>query len=99
MTQTKAISKLRAVDDDEQEAVSGGADRDWIKDGCSASMEEHSRCGSDDKCIWIDVTYSNYDHCPKGGNHEWKKYSLNLAPIRLLTQQGSVTGQASFHNP
>ena len=72
---------LEAVDDEELEAVSGGADRDWEKDGCSATVEEGSWCGSDDFCIWFDVTYCNYDPCPNGGNHNWKeitKYVLNL---------------------
>ena len=73
---------LETVDDDELAAVSGGADRDWIEDGCAATVEKGSWCGSDDFCIWFDVTYSNYDPCPKGGNHEWKekrKSVLNLA--------------------
>ena len=64
--------KLEDVDDDELEAVSGGADRDWEKDGCSASVEDGSWCGSDDKCKIWDVTYDNFDPCPKGGRHDWK---------------------------
>ena len=63
---------LEDVDDDELEAVSGGADRDWEKDGCSASVEDGSCCWSDDKCKIWDVTYDNFDPCPKGGRHDWK---------------------------
>ena len=33
---------------DELEAVSGGADRDWLKDGCAATVEPYSWCKSND---------------------------------------------------
>ena len=64
---------LEAVDDDELEAVSGGADRDWENDGCSASVEYGSRCWSDDYCTCVEVTYDNFDPCPEGGKHDWRK--------------------------
>ena len=63
---------LEDVDDDELEAVSGGADRDWETEGCSASVEYGSKCWSDDYCSLLSVTYDNYDPCPKGGRHDWK---------------------------
>ena len=44
---------LETVVDDEPEAVSGGADRSWEADGCSATVEEGSWCRSDDKCAWL----------------------------------------------
>ncbi len=66
---------LETVDDSELEAVSGGADRDWEKEGCSATAENGSWCGSDDYCVVYDVTYSNFDPCPKGGKHDWKLLS------------------------
>ena len=69
---------LEEVDDDELEAVSGGADRDWENDGCSATVEEGSRCWSDDKCTWLEVTYSNFDPCPKGGKHDWRKRGTGI---------------------
>ena len=63
---------------DELEAVSGGADRDWAKDGCAATVEPYgSRCGSNDECMIWDVTYSNIQqlfHCPHCGvelSAEW----------------------------
>ena len=63
---------MEAVDDDELAAVSGGADRDWEKEGCSATVEAGSWCGSDDACVWVDVTYSNIDRCPVDGyRHDW----------------------------
>ena len=44
---------------DELESVSGGSDRDWIKDGCAATVEINSWCGSNDMCYCWDVTYDN----------------------------------------
>ena len=42
---------------DELEAVTGGADRDWVTDGCAATVEPGSWCGSNDSCVVVDVTY------------------------------------------
>ena len=67
----KADPDLKKVDDDELEAVNGGADRDYLKDGCSSSTND-SWCWYNDNCSEIWTTYSNYDPCPKGGIHEWK---------------------------
>ena len=36
----KAAPELEKVDDDELEAVNGGADRDYLKDGCSSSTND-----------------------------------------------------------
>ena len=54
---------------DELEAVSGGSDRNWLTDGCSATVEIGSWCWSDDTCIRYDVTYDNLPshHCSKCG--------------------------------
>ena len=41
---------------DELDAVSGGEDRDWVADGCAATVNYGSWCGSNDMCYWIDVT-------------------------------------------
>ena len=64
---------LDAVDDDELAAVSGGADRDWEKEGCSATVEIDSWCGSDDTCFWFDVTYTNFENMCTYGHygHDW----------------------------
>ena len=57
---------------DELDAVSGGEDRDWVLDGCAATVEYGSHCGSNDMCYKFDVTY---DHeptsylCPNCGQH------------------------------
>ena len=54
---------------DELEAVSGGADRDWISDGCAATVEIGSWCWSNDSCYRFDVTYDHIPsyHCSKCG--------------------------------
>ena len=57
---------------DELEAVSGGADRDWTKDGCAATVEPGSWCRSNDKCSWFSVTYDNApenEKCSKCGSY------------------------------
>ena len=46
---------------DELEAVAGGADRDWLDQGCAATVEPGSWCWSNDNCVVWDVTY---DHAP-----------------------------------
>lgn len=61
------IAKTREQDGkelelDELDAVSGGKDRDWPTDGCAATVEPGSRCGSNDACWHFDVTY---DHMPE----------------------------------
>ena len=69
---------------DELDAVSGGEDRDWVLDGCAATVEYGSHCGSNDMCFKIDVTY---DHeptsylCPNCGQHMYlheREYTGNL---------------------
>ena len=73
---------LETVDDDELEAVSGGniftrpfdpPDRDYEKDGCAASVEYGSWCGSDDACTIYDVTYANKENACLIGvkGHDW----------------------------
>ena len=60
---------------DELDAVSGGADRDWKKDGCAATCEPSSWCGSNDQCFIWDVTYDNFwVCCPDGHAHEFKSH-------------------------
>ena len=46
---------------DEMEAASGGEERDWLTDGCAATVEPGSWCGSNDKCHRWDVIY---EHMP-----------------------------------
>ncbi|MCR5004796.1 MAG: hypothetical protein K6A77_02710 [Clostridiales bacterium] len=56
--------KDRELDLDELDAVSGGADRDWLTDGCAASVEPGSFCNTNDACWHFSVTY---DHEPVEG--------------------------------
>ena len=61
------------LDLNELDAVSGGADRDWVKDGCAATCEPLSWCGSNDYCMIWDVTYDNFwAKCPDGHDHVWQ---------------------------
>ena len=57
---------------DELEAISGGSDRDWLSDGCAATVDPDSLCWSDDYCIFIDVTYDNPPAkvCPYCGGYQ-----------------------------
>lgn len=49
----------KALSLDELEAVSDGADRDWLVDGCAATVEDGSHCRSNDKCIIGSVIYEH----------------------------------------
>ena len=43
---------------DELEAVGGGMeDRDFVEEGCAATVEPHSWCGSNDWCFLFSVVY------------------------------------------
>ena len=58
------------LDLEELASVSGGADRNWVKDGCAATCEAGSWCGSNDYCMIWDVTYDNFwATCPDGHDH------------------------------
>ena len=58
------------LDLEELDAVAGGWDRDWLSDGCAATCERSSWCGSNDWCNIWDVTYDHFwDVCPDGNRH------------------------------
>lgn len=66
---------------DELEAVSGGADRNWVTEGCAATVEYGSWCGSNDKCMVLDVTYDFQptEHlCPNCGKNMYKQNTISL---------------------
>ena len=79
---------LEAVDDDELTAVSGGADRDYGAQGC-ASTTKDGWCGSSDKCTFWTITYDNYDPCPNGGNHDWKRKKKTVWGVTEVYNQCS----------
>ena len=61
------------LDLNELDAVSGGADRSWTKDGCAATCEYDSWCGSNDFCYCFDVTYDDFwATCPDGHKHVYE---------------------------
>lgn len=77
---------LESVDDDELAAVNGGFDpfyifkkpfadpeRDFEKNGCAATVEYGSWCGSNDLCGTYEVTYTNTENmCAYGSKgHDW----------------------------
>ena len=65
-------SDKRKLDPDEMDAVAGGADRNWVDDGCAATCEDGSHCWTSDKCYWLDVTYNEFhDACVDGGHHDY----------------------------
>ena len=60
----------KKLDLEELDAISGGADRDWVKDGCAATCEVGSWCSSNDYCVIWDVTYDRFwTTCPDGHEH------------------------------
>lgn len=66
---------------DELEAVSGGADRNWVTEGCAGTVEYGSWCGSNDKCMVLDVTYDFQptEHlCPNCGKNMYKQNTISL---------------------
>ena len=66
-------NKSEKLDLDELDSVSGGADRDWKRDGCAATCENKSWCWSNDFCMVWDVTYDNYwVCCPDGHDHVYE---------------------------
>ena len=44
---------------DELAAFSAGEDRDWLRDGCAATVEGGSDCWGTDKCGLLPVTYKH----------------------------------------
>ncbi len=67
------ISRMREKDGkelslDELEAISGGEDRDWLVDGCAATVEaDPGLCWTNDACILVEVYYYNKPYkktCP-----------------------------------
>ena len=59
--EVQARSEMIQLDIDELESVTGGVHRDWLTEGCAATVEPGSHCGSNDSCWWFSVVY---DHEP-----------------------------------
>ena len=74
---------------DEMEAVSGGADRNWVTDGCAATVEYGSRCRSNDRCIYFDVTYDfqpTSTLCPNCGQNMYLQNTINHSSTKYEEQ-------------
>ena len=61
---------------DELAAFSAGEDRDWLRDGCAATVEGGSDCwGTDGGCLACNIDYSNWPcdlQCPNCGRYVHK---------------------------
>ena len=58
----KAVQERKADKElslDALEAVAGGEDRDWLRDGCAATVEAGSDCYGTDMCGLFPVTYEH----------------------------------------
>ena len=71
----------RELSRDELEAVSGGADRNWVTGGRTGTVEYGSWCDSNDDCIVWDVTYDFQPTghlCPNCGKNMYKQNTISL---------------------
>ena len=91
---------------DEMEAVSGGADRNWVTDGCAATVEYGSRCDSNDKCIYWDVTYDfqpTSTLCPNCGQNMYLQNTIKHSSTKFEEQYrckfcGCITSKTYVDN-
>ena len=66
----RVSNRAKILDLEELDSISGGSDRDWQKDGCVATCEQFSWCGSNGQCFIWDVTYDYlWATCPDGHEH------------------------------
>jgi len=79
----KAVPDLQEVDDDELEAVAGGADRNWATQGCISTASSDKKCSSYDYCSFWDTTYEHYLPCVDGKySHDWDQ------PYNVMVEHG-----------
>ena len=79
----KGAPDIQKVDDEELEAVSGGADRDWATQGCLSTASSDQKCPTYDYCTFWDTTYDNYLPCVDGKySHDWD------APYKEMIDRG-----------
>ena len=74
---------------DELEAVSGGEDRNWVTEGCAATVEYGSHCGSNDRCIRFDVTYDfepTSTLCPNCGKNMYLQNTIKHSSTEFEEQ-------------
>ena len=80
----------KTLSPDELEAVSGG--RDWVTEGCAATVEAGSNCwGTDGGCIVVHYTYfrepTTRDRCPMCGDRVYYegKYGVSTGFLQGYT--------------
>ena len=81
--------KVKELSLDELEAVSGGADRNWVTEGCAATVEYGSWCDSNDRCIYWDVTYDFQPTptlCPNCGKNMYLQNTIHLGGLEYEDQ-------------
>ena len=74
---------------DELEAVSGGSDRNWVTDGCAATVEYGSWCGLNDDCCEWWVTYDfgpTSTLCPNCGKNMYLQNTIHLGGLEYENQ-------------
>ena len=86
------------LDPDELEAVSGGASRNWVTEGCAATCEENSRCWTNDYCCIWDVVYSCFhDACIDGKMHDYKDDIISGSnSSKVCTKCGKTTNRPVY---
>ena len=66
---------------DELDAVAGGSSRDWLEEGCAATVEPDSYCwGTDAGCVFINVNYAimpDWHSCDFCGAKYTMKFDFN----------------------
>ena len=90
---------------DELEAVSGGADRNWVTDGCAATVEYKSWCDSNDSCAIFDVTYDyepTHTLCPNCGKHMYIQNKIGIDTVKYKTEYrckfcGCITSKICYY--
>ena len=84
MAKNSGIDLNAELSEDELEAVSGG--RDWVTEGCAATVEEGSDCWSEDGGCWkLDNSYTNL---PKGTCPICGKWGLMLDKTEEIKKEG-----------
>ena len=75
---------------DELDAVSGG-NRDWVKEGCAATVEAGSDCWGTDACDWVLVEYDYFNPEQKCPNYP------GMHKDELVSRQtGTVLGVPTY---
>ncbi len=91
---------------DELEAVSGGGEhRNWVTDGCAATVEYKSWCDSNDSCAFFDVTYDyepTHTLCPNCGKHMYIQNKIGIDTVKYKTEYrckfcGCITSKICYY--